>query len=406
MTTPAVRRRRGRRRHRRPRHRARRGPLRALGRRRRARAAPRHPPDGPQLQRHPLRALLRARWAEGAARRRGVRGDRRVLPRARPAAPGVRQARRRHRARRAAADGGARPPRRRQRRREPRARPGGHARPRAARARDRRAVRALHRDLRLPGGRREARRAGRQGGRRDPPRPVGHQPGPPPRRRGRPHATAATCSAPRSWRARACTATSWPGPRGPTPACGSCRSAASTPGFSERAAALVQGPDLPGARPGVPVPRACTPPAASTGSVHAGPNAVLALAREGYWLGHGEAHGAARDRSPTRACSGSRGSTGATGSARCTGRCRRRRWSARSSGCCPTSGPTTCARPGPGVRAQAVQARRHAGRRLPVRRAGLAAPGAVLHVLNAPSPAATAALPIGREILDGESWGP
>ena len=36
-------------------------------------------------------------------------------------------------------------------------------------------------------------------------------------------------------------------------------------------------------------------------------------------------------------------------------------------------------------------------------------PGAVLHVLNAPSPAATAALPIGREILTrltGEKLGP
>ena len=30
-------------------------------------------------------------------------------------------------------------------------------------------------------------------------------------------------------------------------------------------------------------------------------------------------------------------------------------------------------------------------------------PGAVLHVLNAPSPAATAALPIGREILASAS---
>jgi L-2-hydroxyglutarate oxidase len=37
------------------------------------------------------------------------------------------------------------------------------------------------------------------------------------------------------------------------------------------------------------------------------------------------------------------------------------------------------------------------------------ASGAVLHVLNAPSPAATAALPIGREILEtltGERLGP
>ena len=36
-------------------------------------------------------------------------------------------------------------------------------------------------------------------------------------------------------------------------------------------------------------------------------------------------------------------------------------------------------------------------------------PGSILHVLNAPSPAATAALPIGREILHrltGEKLGP
>ncbi|WP_226359353.1 hypothetical protein [Pseudonocardia sp. ICBG601] len=31
---------------------------------------------------------------------------------------------------------------------------------------------------------------------------------------------------------------------------------------------------------------------------------------------------------------------------------------------------------------------------------GAGRPGSILHVLNAPSPAATAALPIGREILD------
>jgi L-2-hydroxyglutarate oxidase len=40
---------------------------------------------------------------------------------------------------------------------------------------------------------------------------------------------------------------------------------------------------------------------------------------------------------------------------------------------------------------------------------GKMGPGSVLHVLNAPSPAATAALPIGREILErltGETLAP
>ena len=46
--------------------------------------------------------------------------------------------------------------------------------------------------------------------------------GAPPRRRGGAHRRPGTCSAPRWWRARGCAATSWPGPRAPTPACGSC----------------------------------------------------------------------------------------------------------------------------------------------------------------------------------------
>ena len=40
---------------------------------------------------------------------------------------------------------------------------------------------------------------------------------------------------------------------------------------------------------------------------------------------------------------------------------------------------------------------------------GLGGAGSIMHVLNAPSPAATAALPIGREILEaltGEKLGP
>ena len=63
---------------------------------------------------------------------------------------------------------------------------------------------------------------------------------------------------------------------------------------------------------------------------------------------------------------------------------------------------------GAGVRAQAVRATaRWSTTSCSSHRA--TGTGAVLHVLNAPSPAATAALPIGREILEtltGEKLGP
>ena len=86
------------------------------------------------------------------------------------------------------------------------------------------------------------------------------------------------CAAPRpatspsTWwsTAPACRATGWPGWPGARPgARGSCRSAASTTSCARSAAHLVRGPDLPGARPALPVPRraphpehprlACTP---------------------------------------------------------------------------------------------------------------------------------------------------
>ena len=63
----------------------------------------------------------------------------------------------------------------------------------------------------------------------------------------------------------------------------------------------------------------------------------------------------------------------------------------------------------PGVRAQAVRADGTLVDDFLFVAQGLAGAGAVLHVLNAPSPAATAALPIGREILEtltGERLGP
>ena len=137
------------------------------------------------------------------------------------------------------------------------------------------------------------------------------------------------------------------------------------------------------------------------GTVHAGPNAVLALAREGYdW----------RTVRPARAgpVAGLPGPAAAGPAA----------LAVRARGGAPLAVPVgdggqlqrmlpdvraehLVAGRGRGARAGGAAGRR-AGRRLPVRRAGpvgRARPGSVLHVLNAPSPAATAALPIGREIL-------
>ena len=55
---------------------------------------------------------------------------------------------------------------------------------------------------------------------------------------------------------------------------------------------------------------------------------------------------------------------------------------------------------GAGVRAQAVKAGRHAGGRLPVRRPGVGPRLGAARAQRAQSPAATAALPIGREIVE------
>ena len=61
----------------------------------------RHPPDRAQLGRRPRRHLLQAGQPQGRAVHPGTRAVARALPRARPALRGVRQARRRHRPRRA-----------------------------------------------------------------------------------------------------------------------------------------------------------------------------------------------------------------------------------------------------------------------------------------------------------------
>ena len=143
---------------------------------------------GQQLQRHPLRALLRPGRLQGAPRRRRLRRDRRLLPRARPAARGH-------------AASSSSPP-------SPRSCPGSRSSKRRGDAngvenheldpagmREHephvRGIAALFvpvdRHHRLPGDRREARRAGAEGRRGDPPRPGGPQRGAPPGRRRGPH---------------------------------------------------------------------------------------------------------------------------------------------------------------------------------------------------------------------------
>ncbi len=177
-------------------------------------------------------------------------------------------------------------------------------------------------------------------------------------------------------------------------------------GFGERAAGLVRGLIYPVPDPAFPF-LGVHATRGIDGSVHAGPNAVLALAREGYgwgvvrpgellgslaypgmlrlarrhWrYGLGEVH-----RSLSRAAM--------------VRQIQRLLPDVRADDLHPA---------GAGVRAQAVRRDAALVDDFLFAAQGEGA-GAVLHVLNAPSPAATAALPIGREILarlTGEKLGP
>ena len=182
-------------------------------------------------------------------------------------------------------------------------------------------------------------------------------------------------------------------------------------GFGERAAGLVNGLIYPVPDPAFPF-LGVHATRGIDGSVHAGPNAVLALAREGYgwgvvkpkellgsltypgmvrlarthWrYGLGEVH-----RSLSRAAM--------------VRQIQRLLPDVRADDLHPA---------GAGVRAQAVRPDGALVDDFLFVAQGLESSsggaGAVLHVLNAPSPAATAALPIGREILErltGEKLGP
>jgi (S)-2-hydroxyglutarate dehydrogenase len=177
-------------------------------------------------------------------------------------------------------------------------------------------------------------------------------------------------------------------------------------GFSDRAAQLVKGLIYPVPDPAFPF-LGVHATRGIDGHVHAGPNAVLALAREGYswgvvkpkeflqtitypgmlkiakqhWkYGFGEMH-----RSLSRAA-----------------------MVKQIQRMLPDVRAEDLHRAGAGVRAQAVKADGTLVDDFLFVEQGSGA-GSVLHVLNAPSPAATAALPIGREILEkltGEKLAP
>jgi L-2-hydroxyglutarate oxidase len=177
-------------------------------------------------------------------------------------------------------------------------------------------------------------------------------------------------------------------------------------GFSDRAAALVRGLIYPVPDPAFPF-LGVHATRGIDGSVHAGPNAVLALAREGYswgvvkpkellrslaypgmvrlarkhWrYGLGEVHRSLSRKAMVR----------------------------QIQRLLPDVHADDLHPAGAGVRAQAVRPDGALVDDFLFAAQGEGA-GAVLHVLNAPSPAATAALPIGREILTrltGEKLGP
>ncbi|MEU8489767.1 L-2-hydroxyglutarate oxidase [Pseudonocardia alni] len=173
-------------------------------------------------------------------------------------------------------------------------------------------------------------------------------------------------------------------------------------GFSERAASLVRGLIYPVPDPAFPF-LGVHATRGIDGTVHAGPNAVLAMAREGYdW----------RTIRPKELL-GTLTYPGMVKVARTHWRYGigevRRSLSTRAmvrqiQRMLPDVTAADLHPAGAGVRAQAMKADGtlvddflfldQAGPD------GAGRPGSILHVLNAPSPAATAALPIGREILD------
>ncbi|AEA26638.1 L-2-hydroxyglutarate oxidase [Pseudonocardia benzenivorans] len=177
-------------------------------------------------------------------------------------------------------------------------------------------------------------------------------------------------------------------------------------GFSESAAELVKGLIYPVPDPAFPF-LGVHATRGIDGHVHAGPNAVLAMAREGYSWGVVK----------PKELLGSLAYSGTIGLARRhwrygLGEVRRslspKAMVRRLQRMLPEVRAEDLSPAGAGVRAQAVRPDGSLVDDFLFVEQGHG-DGAVLHVLNAPSPAATAALPIGREILQrltGETLGP
>jgi (S)-2-hydroxyglutarate dehydrogenase len=167
-------------------------------------------------------------------------------------------------------------------------------------------------------------------------------------------------------------------------------------GFSSRAAALVRGLIYPVPDPAFPF-LGVHATRGIDGHVHAGPNAVLALAREGYGWGTVNP----RELLSTLAYPGmlriakQHWRYGFGEMHRSLSKAAMARQIQRM---LPDVQASDLSPAGAGVRAQAVKPDGTLVDDFLFAEQGRG-PGAVLHVLNAPSPAATAALPIGREIL-------
>ncbi|HEX4258509.1 MAG TPA: L-2-hydroxyglutarate oxidase [Streptosporangiaceae bacterium] len=134
------------------------------------------------------------------------------------------------------------------------------------------------------------------------------------------------------------------------------------------------------------------------GHVHAGPNAVLALAREGYSWGTVRPRELAKSLTYPGMARVAR-QHWRYGLGEVTRSLSKRAMVRQIQRMLPEVRAQDLVPAGAGVRAQAVRADGTLLDDFLFAEQGQG-PGAVLHVLNAPSPAATAALPIGREILE------
>ena len=204
----------------------------------------------------------------------------------------------------------------------------------------------------------------------------------------------------------ACAATSWRARLGADPGVRIVPFRGEYAGFSERGRGLVRGLIYPVPDPAFPF-LGVHATRGIDGHVHAGPNAVLALAREGYGWGTVNP----RELLSTLAYPGmlrSRSKHWRYGFGEMHRSLSKAAMARQIQRMLPDVQASDLSPAGAGVRAQAVKPDGTLVDDFLFAEQGRGA-GAVLHVLNAPSPAATAALPIGREIVErltGDRLGP